>query len=463
MTVLTTDKQVLLSGFLGQLPEHIAARLAKAVEVDRLTGGTGLPHEDILRALRPQLRHTPAPQRMPTPLRLFCRPFEDILVDPDRKTKQKGRIARSSIDPVWSWLASELMPERHRQLTGAIREAIVRERVEDIESHVAELWKDASAALKSALSSEKQKTAAAGKLGGTMAVEDAVEIGLLIGAAEEVSALQDRLPKPIDNLNEDDVAFLRDAFDRLTVSAPDLAPYIPLIAMGRLERPWEALRLAAVVSRKATDTVIANTDIGFVGELLFADLDVYTQRIQSVRPMDFDPDLLLASLGGFAELSSGIVKELGIRRDGKWGQRLTKDRASVAQIMDGLLERAPKEIMGGLPAAKVGGFAKGPKPLDVTRTPDPERVSRALRYAQLLIHGRPFSMAASFSAKLNEATEEIVRDLRSYAEDLLREVRAAAPEAKSVVDKHFAHLLELCKLVLGEEEADFLRRRSRVH
>ena len=81
LNVLTADKQVLLSGFLGQLPEHIAARLAKAVEVDRLVGGTGLPHEEILRALRPQLRHAPVPQRLPTPLRLFCRPFEDILVE----------------------------------------------------------------------------------------------------------------------------------------------------------------------------------------------------------------------------------------------------------------------------------------------------------------------------------------------------------------------------------------------
>ena len=101
MTGLTADKQVLLSGFLGQLPDHVAARLAKAVEVDRLIGGTELPHEEILRALRPQLREVPQPQRVATPQRLFCRPFEDLLVEPERSFKQKGRIARSSISPVW--------------------------------------------------------------------------------------------------------------------------------------------------------------------------------------------------------------------------------------------------------------------------------------------------------------------------------------------------------------------------
>jgi hypothetical protein len=68
---LSAEKRVLLNGFLGQLPEQIAARLAKAVEVDRLIGGTGLPHEDILRALRPQLRQSPLRSRMPTPQRFF--------------------------------------------------------------------------------------------------------------------------------------------------------------------------------------------------------------------------------------------------------------------------------------------------------------------------------------------------------------------------------------------------------
>jgi len=77
------DKELLLKGFLGQLPSDVVSRLAKAVEVDRLIGGKALPHDEILRALRPQLRGLAASQgrRIPTPQRLFCRPFEDLFVD----------------------------------------------------------------------------------------------------------------------------------------------------------------------------------------------------------------------------------------------------------------------------------------------------------------------------------------------------------------------------------------------
>jgi len=460
--MISADKQVLLTGFLGTLPGSVAARLAKAVEVDRLIGGTDLPHDEILRALRPRLRESSQRFRMATPLRFFCRPFEDLLVSAQRDTKQKGRIARTSIELVWTWLSGELIPHRHRELGDAMRDAILYGRDKELEQKTAELWAESAAALKAALSGEKKQATAAKKLGGVAAMEDAQEMALLLGGAPRIAELQTRLPKPIGNLTEDDLAFLRDIFDRLSESDADLAPYVALIILGRLERPWEALRLVAALSRKTTDTLISNTDLGIVGELLFSDLDMHVRRIQAVHPPDFDPEPLVSSLAGFTELSSGMVKELAIRRDGKWGQRLAKDRGAVAQVLEDLLERAPKEIIGGLPTAKVGSFAKGPKPLDLSRVPDPDRVAKAMRYAQLMVHSRPFAVAAAFNAKLTEAFDQTAASLRTYGEDILRELRAAPAEKRTNVDAHFAVVLQLCTLVLGQEETDFLRRRARV-
>ncbi|HEY4265166.1 MAG TPA: hypothetical protein VGM72_07605 [Micropepsaceae bacterium] len=462
--MLSTDKQLLLSGFLGKLPEHVAARLAKAVEVDRLIGGTSLPHDMILRALRPQLRQGPdRTLRMQTPQRFFCRPFEDILVGSERSIKQKGRITRDSIEAVWNWLASDLMAVRHRIIVEALRDAILHARESEIEERCVELWSEAAAVLKPELATEKKKAFAAKKLGGMALAEDAAEMALLLEAAPKIAELQGRLPKPIVNLSEDDLVFLRDCFEHWSDSDPDLAPYVPLIVMGRLERRWEALRLVGALTRKSDDTLISNTDLGVVGELLFGDLDVYVKKIQAIRPMDFDDaETLLGNLAGFAELSSGIVKEFGIRRDGKWGHRLTKDRGAVAQVMEDLLERAPKEILGALPAAKMGGFGKSPKPLDFSRAPDPERAAKAMRYAQLMRHAKPFAVAAAFSAKLSETIDETTNVLRTHTEDILRELRAAAPETRGIVDLHWAQTLELCALVLGEEETGLLRRRARV-
>ena len=106
--MMSPDKTGLLKAFLGGLPGHVAARLAQAVEMDRLMDGAVLPHEEILLGLRPVLRQA-HPQRTPTPLRLFCEPVQDLLSSEPRKEKQKAVIARSSILPVWTWLGGTLL------------------------------------------------------------------------------------------------------------------------------------------------------------------------------------------------------------------------------------------------------------------------------------------------------------------------------------------------------------------
>src|SRR5579862_3403459 len=97
--MLSTEKSALLQAFLGGLPQAAAARLAKAVEIDRLAGGTVLPHDMILGALRPKLRHV---ERTPTPLRLFCKPFEDLVRPRTRQRTGKRKSKAASRAPASS-------------------------------------------------------------------------------------------------------------------------------------------------------------------------------------------------------------------------------------------------------------------------------------------------------------------------------------------------------------------------
>ena len=101
-----------LDTFLGDIREKDLKRLVAAVEIDRLSGGRGLPYNSVLDALRPALRKCGNLQRVPTPQRMFCTAFEDILQTVPRSSKQRGRISRSSIMPIWEWMATELVPEQ---------------------------------------------------------------------------------------------------------------------------------------------------------------------------------------------------------------------------------------------------------------------------------------------------------------------------------------------------------------
>jgi hypothetical protein len=457
--MLTPDKAGVLQSFLGSLPEGMAARLAKAVEVDRLADGTGLPHDIILEGLRPVLRRCQPPQRTPDPLRLFCLPFEDLLFCGARKDKQKGRILRSSIAPVWNWLGQTLAPEETRSYREEIKSLVLAYKLEEALECASKFWPVVGEALRTAIAKDGKSARVA--LGGDLVLGDAEDISLLLSAGPAMVEIQHMLPKPVPMLTDELLWSLRRIYDRVVESVVDAAPYVPVVAMGRLAKPWEALKLALLVTHQTQDTLISSTDMGLVGDILFNRMEDCRAAIHATRHPNFDVGALLENLAGFTEISSAIVKEIEILRRGKWGQRLLKDRAAVGAVMDGFMERAPKDIAAALPTQKMG-FTGSSRVSDFSRSADPERVERALRYAKLMDGCRRLAAAASFGAKLQDAIDEATQTLRGYNEDVVKELRTAAGPRREIVECQFQLAAELTALLFSAEEAEFLRRRGKA-
>ena len=449
-SVLTANRTGLLTAFLGGLPGHVAARLARAVELDRLMEGKTLPHEAILSGLRPVLRRDPAGRTL-TPLRLFCLPFQDLLNSEPRKSKQKGVIARASVLPLWRWLEESLLPEETRRYSNEAKTLILDKRNEDALARAGEYWTLASATLTAALAETKKARLA---LNGDMTAADAAEIALLLAAAPEMLKIQALMPAPA--LMTDQLLWeLRAIYDAVVVRQPDAAPYVPVAAMNRLSRPWEGLRLPLAIARQHRDTLISKTDMGLVGEILIERLNGLQTAILTSRHPLFDADTLLAQTRQFAELSVAIVKEIEVRRDGEWGQRLLKDRAAVGEAMDKFMDRAIREMMAALPIGRGTGATA-----DFSRPSDPEKREMAMRYVRLVTGSRHFATGGCFAAKQKDAAEELCGWLRRYNEDLVREMRA--PDHPGVTEVQFPFCLELTALLFSEEEAELLRRRGKA-
>src|ERR1700723_3924745 len=133
------DKTGLLKAFLGGLPRPAAGRLAMAVEMDRLMDGHCLPHEDILSGLRPILRQESSDRRA-TPLRLFCRPFQDLLTSQPRKVKQKAAIARSTLVPVWNWVSLILIPDEAQAYINDTKDHVLKQKLDGATARAAQFW-----------------------------------------------------------------------------------------------------------------------------------------------------------------------------------------------------------------------------------------------------------------------------------------------------------------------------------
>ena len=460
--MLTSEKSQMLQAFLGGLPEIMAARLAKAVEFDRLSDSAVLPHEMILDSLRPALRRSENFPRTPTPLRLFCRPFEDMLSSGQRREKQKGRIARSSVLPVWKWISTVLLPAESTAYARNIKALLLQFKLDEARTEAFQFWALVSEAIRTTLATDAGRKAVRNILNGDLVAADAAEMALLINVAPKILEIQDLLPKAAPSLSEDMLWKLRDIHDGLVETNLDAAPYVAVVAMNRLARPWEALRLPLMISRQTQDTLIASTDMGLVGELLFSDIDTLSSAIHATRHPNFDGDQLLRDVKSFAELSGAVVKEIDVRRDGKWGQRLLKDRAAVGNVMDAFMDRAEKEVAVGLPMQKSGSFSGSSKGPDFTKPVDPDKHESARRYVRLVVGCRSFAAAGSFGAKQKDAHEECMGYLRRYNEDMVKELRTSTGERRTIVEQQFAVATELTALLFSEEEADLLRRRGRA-
>jgi hypothetical protein len=459
---MDADKAKQLTALLRGLPVPIAARLAKAIEVDRLSGGTALPHELILDAVRPSLRRTQPNDRIPTPLRLFCRPFEDLLTLQARDVKTKGRIARASIAPVWNWLSQTLAPDAASAFAIGVKTAVIAPNPSEALDRAVQFWQVASQALHTALVTEKDRKAARAILGNDLTVADAQEMALLLSIGGEIMNVQAVLPWHTPTLTEDLIWKLREIYDRVVISVPDAASYIAVVAMNRLERPWEALKLPLHVSRQTQDTMISNTDMGMVGEILFTDIEMHATFIRSAQPKLFDADALIGHVADFTALSSGIVKGIDMRRDGKWGQRLMKDRTATGEIMDGFMERAAKEVQAALPTIKSGSYAGGPRVPDLSHPCDAEKSARAIMYLRLVSGCRLIAAAGSFGASNKNAIEDISGVLKRYSEDLLKELRAADGDRRVIAEQFLALVIDMTEQIFSVEEAEVLRRRGRA-
>ena len=456
------DKIGLLRAFLGNLPERMAVRLARAIELDRLGDGVVLPHDAILDGLRPILRRGTNVARAVSPLRLFCKPFEDLLVSGPRKDKQVGRIARGSIPIVWKWLARTLLPAEHADYVKITKAAAYAYRLDEANAAATAYWTLASKTMRKALEGDANRKSARLALNGEATAADAWELALLLAAGDAVRELHALLPRPTVALTEDLVWSLRAIYDRLLGTVPDSAPYLAVAAMNRLTHPWEALRLPLTISRQTQDTLISSTDMGLVGEILLGDMESHAVQIHSARQPVFDAAELVRHVAGFAALSNGIVKEIEMRRDGRWGQRLMKDRAAVAEMMESFIKRAPREILAVMPTLKTGSYAGGPRAPDLSRAIDPEKAERARRYAELVIGCRPVAAAASFGAALNDARDEVIVALKPYCEDILKELRETEGERRRIAEQYFEMAAELATLFLSAEEGEFFRRRGRA-
>jgi hypothetical protein len=462
---MNADKIRKLQAFLAVLPDRVARRLAVAIEYDRLDGGV-LPHDAILEALRPALQRTGLKREgIPTLQRAFFVPIEDLLTASGEGAKQQACLARASLTPLWRWFEDELIPAEIKRAGNAYIEATRKADEAARDQALGLLWAAAARALKEPLARAMPRTPdydkIVKKLGSAHALEDAREIGLLLAAAPAFGALQAGVPRGTKKLTAEELSFCRDAYDALMSELPDQAAYMPVIILRRLSKPAHVMEVLKVLARTDSDAKVAETTLGMAGDLLISDFEAKAKFLSTVQLGEANTHEVLAELEHYTEISAGLTQSLDIRREGRWGKRLVEVRQKLSEAMERRIEKIPDDIIGGFPTTAAGGYAgRGAVRPNFGRWPDDAKIGRAANLALFLGGSRWLAGKALFGVSHKAAVERISKFLVAYGDDLVAELKAGDPEGLARCQAHLQALLRITELVIGEQEADILRRRA---
>lgn len=453
-----TDRGEQLKAFIAALPERELKSLAAKVELDRGENKFGIPHEAIMILLRPRLAEMRAP-RVYTAQRMLCLPFEDLLTFEDPDPKIAGTIARASISAMWSLLMDRIQPE-WEGVSEAFLEAQRKGNEEAVKSSSAQLWNLAARSLKewdASLGNDPGEIrTAAKKIGGTRRLEDIREMSMMLEVAESIEFMKDQLPrKPILGLNAEQVTLIKRLYETVSDESPDHEIYLILALIGRLSQPFPVLKVFRAISPKLDDTIEANKNLVVAGDIVIGALEKDASSVAEIAREENATDIdVVAKAKRFADAFKGITSDIGIRRDGEWGQRMYGCRSKVSEAIENLvLSTAQDVVLEVLPK-------KGKAAPSFAEFPDEAAFISSERRARALADTARIADEIGLQYACQSAVNQLRKDLDQYGAKIIESLPKVDESKKEEAGAHLAVTVRLIELIENSDTADLLRRRG---
>lgn len=273
---------------------------------------------------------------------------------------------------------------------------------------------------------------------------------------------QERLPDWLAHMTGERVAQVRLAFKDATEVAPDAGPRFLELLISALDEPWQILRVVSALMDRPTDAYLAGSELAHVGERLLADID---RRLDDLGAFDpFAGSVAGAQAAEAARLAVVQISEfelsLDLKKDGPWGQRITRQKQAIAQKAEALLNKADDAVDRALPlkAVKFGSKTRGAPAY--RNPPDDRAVLKAQAMLTFLNEIRPSAAAGGYAALRNKIIEKLNERLDRYVEDVLEHLRTPDSEDEALARQYLEIAATLVGLYRDEKAAQIVRRRA---
>ena len=465
---MTSDGQAVerLRDYLRTLTPEARALLAAELERGILAGEESPGNELILQELRRTIpvAGPPAAARMGEAARMFFVPVEPFVIDDAADHKRAGRIARVSLDPLWGWIARDLMPAETKALGADIDRALLANDRLKAEQRTRALQDRAILRIREAMASvtgdEKARRRLVVQVGTPRALEDLATLTGILENRDLLNELARRLPSHLRTFERDQIdsvkLLLESAIAQKTQSGSglkaDVFLYGFILIMGRLATPWQLIRIATRAAETDEAARIAETPYGRAVTIVLGEVECLVNDLRNDLKTHRPVTSLLKNIHDAAR---GLRTEIDLSGDSPWSRQLTAIRTEVSNVLRAEIETTPGRVRRLLRPRPAKEIVPGSQ-LDETDVAEAEMMVEFVGACRTYAH----------ELAVNEMTMRSYTELQNYLESgtkvLLDSLRQAGDTDRAFRHSQMDAAIRFCRSVFGADYAALLGKAAEI-
>lgn len=447
-----------LRQYLRELTPEAKSLLAAELERALLRGEPPPGAEMILEELRNEARAGGRKLPRPgNPQRLFLAPLEPFLVD-DVARKHRGRIPRSSLEPIWNWVCGELAPQEAKAyieqvtlLLGANEKKGAAEVARAFQDLVEQRMRETLATIKN---DDKARRQVAFQIGTPNGADDLRETATILRMREALAVLGSRLPASINNLADDQLENVKSLLDSPMGRHRDVFLHAVLVVMSRLTAPWQLIRLAIAAAGTDAAARVAESPYAVTVEIVLTDMERMIASLREHLKAGRSTEIA-STLKDIHDAARLLRAEMDLSGDTPWARQLAAMRSEVSRLLQAEIDTLPGQVRRLLrprPGKEVGPEST----LDASDVADIE--------ARLVLAAACRNYASELA--ISEATRRVNSDLQNFFDTgtqvLLDRLRASPPGERSLRQSQVDAAVRFCAKLFGADFASTLAKAADV-
>ncbi|HZL31999.1 MAG TPA: hypothetical protein VFC54_13210 [Pseudolabrys sp.] len=439
-----------LQQYLRELSPQARTLLIGEFERSLLRGdelvSTDLVLQELRRLAREQREGAP---RIASSARLFFKPLEPFLVNDQAQHRHPGRIARSSLEMLWTWICRDVVPDDAKVMDEKVSAAMIAGDDEKAQYFIRQFQDRVAVALaenlRAAETDERTRRRMLAQIGTQRASEDVTTLKCVLSARDGLRDMASHLPLRVPNLASGQIEECKALIERTCGRNDELFPYTLLTVMSRLAAPWQLIRLGVKAAGSDTAARVAETPYAVSVNIVLAELERQVNELRddlrSGRGVAVG-----ALLKSIHDAARGLRTELDLPVDSSWGRSLAGLRGKISDMLRSEIDSMPGRVRRLLRPRPASEFGAG-------GVLDPDEVTETEALVAFVGTCRYFASELA----INEMTQRSFADLQKYldgaTQSLLDGLRQTSPAERQFRQSQVDCAVRLCATVFGKEYA----------